>query len=152
MLRYYQDKFNKGREKADGSVLVQLLEKALNQQGISTERESCRKALLIFFAELTYALFNNPQQYYELDKFVLYRRGTDIGNLLTIESLEGLPASRVYEYYKQGGLYIPEVYELARTFVSDLLIHSTEAEAKVSKDISRVTQVNEKRKENEEWL
>lgn len=152
MLRYYQDKFNKGREKAEGDVLVQLLEKALNQQGISTERESCRKALLIFFAELTYMLFNNPEHYYELDKFVLYRKGADVSNLLSIESLEGLPANRVYEYYKKGGLYIPELYELTKMFMSDLISHSSEAELKVSNNISRVAQVHEQRKENEEWL
>lgn len=146
MLKCNKERYDDFRQKADEIVIRDFMGKALKSQEIQIKEGKERYVAIAFLSGLMFYLFENPDKYIDLGKFVIYR-SSNLENLLTFEAKDGENARTIFNYYEQGGLYSEELLSLIRTYAESLIVQATEDEAKAEEHINRLkAQTNKSQK------
>lgn len=138
-MKYYKERYEQ-LNRYEGTVPVEhLLTSVLNKEGIEIDSEKARRIILMLLGELGRMFFYEPQNYFDFGKFVAYRKGSDKNNLITVEAKEGEDAETIHAYLRSGGLYVPELQNLAESFINGLLVRSVQAQKAAIEDIQKLT-------------
>ena len=84
MLKYFQDKFDKGRESLSTELIGSILRELLQEEGI--ELQTSERVGLRFLSALAEYLYANPSYYIKLDEFAVYKH-CDTSNILRIDRI-----------------------------------------------------------------
>lgn len=137
MLKYKTEKYNAFRKPVDSSVLSQLLQETLKNEGITIDTDVAIRVLSYFLAGAAFYLYNNPEFYVDFKKMILYR-DTKLNNLFVMEAKGGNNAQSIMDYFISGGAFSEELEALVKSFVQGMLKYSQKKEDEVSKDIDRI--------------
>lgn len=138
-MKYYKERYEQLNKYEGTAPIENLLISVLNKEGIEIDSEKARRIILMLLGELGRMFFYEPQNYFDFGKFVVYRKGSDKNNLLTVEAKEGEDAETIHAYLRSGGLYVPELQNIAEAFITGLLEHSVKAQKATIEDIQKLT-------------
>lgn len=142
MLRYYLDRYNKDREKADPIALTKLMQIALKKAKVELPEIEATKVAIKFLVDLADFFYRNPDTYLSLGPFALYRCAPNNKNLLTMDSIKS-NAKEIKDFYDMFGLDMEELKDLTSKFVEGLIQHSSEAEKKATEEIEKIKRATE---------
>lgn len=145
MISYKKQRYDEIRTPITDDVFVKLVQETLAVNGVEIEENIARRVLVSLLASISFYFFNYPTFYMDFKKMVLYR-DTKLSNLLVLESKEEESAKTIMEYYKQGGALSEELENMILSFTQGLLSYSTEKQAKVSEEISKIKEAQRKSK------
>ena len=138
-MKYYKERYEQLNKYEGIAPVEHLLTSVLNKEGIEIDSEKARRIILMLLGELGRMFFYEPQNYFDFGKFVAYRKGSDKNNLITVEAKEGEDAETIHAYLRSGGLYVPELQNLAESFINGLLVRSVQAQKAAIEDIQKLT-------------
>ena len=116
MLRYEKEKYTDGRGEACPTKLDEIMGKCLLELGIEVPETTKRRLVMGFLVNLVHHLFLNPQEYFDLRRFVLYR-GSETENLLKIETKDDLNAEEIKNYFEDGGYGFIKINAIMNDFM-----------------------------------
>lgn len=148
MLRWYQERYDDGRQKVGTELLAQILIESLKISGINIPPKVALDTLFLFLSGVNYYFYLHPEQYVDLGRFALYR-SSEPDNLIRIDSKEGQTAETIYDYYKRGGLLFEEMGEVLKAFAKGLISSAHESEKSTLEDIEKVRNLVSQRKAEE---
>lgn len=146
MIEYYKNEYEEGRQRVDGEFVLKLFQEAFRKNELHIDKKVCKHVLINFLTSLSYSLFNEPERYMDLGKFVVYR-SENLHNLLTFQAKDGENALSIKQYVDRGGLYSEELTEVVTEFVENLSASALEEQQKSISKIAELNELSEKARE-----
>lgn len=145
MLKYNKNDYDEGRERVKGDLAINFLKKALEKNDIKIEDNVCKRVFMDFASNLFFNLYEEPEKYLDMGKFVIYR-SANLFNLLTIQAKSGENAKTILDYVAHGGVYSEELGNLVENFVRNLSEEAVREQQKTSQKVNELTQLSNKAK------